>query len=193
MTVRHALGRLVAHGLLVRRRGIGTFVAKPKMERVTSHLLGFEEDMVAHGLTPQTKLLEQGWLAPDGKDAQMLELTSEERVLQVKRLRYTNNEPIGINTIQLVPSMGRQLENEDFTRSFYTLVNETLGSGVAFAKQRVEAVPAEREQAQLLNVEKGMCFLKVERLTYLQDNRLLGLTRSYYRGDCYFLSLTVER
>ena len=59
MTARQALTYLVRQGRLMVRPGIGTFVAEPKLTHNTLHLLGFTEEMLAHGQAPSSRVLEQ--------------------------------------------------------------------------------------------------------------------------------------
>lgn len=193
MTVRQGLSRLVASGVLIRRRGIGTFVAAPKIERAGNRLLGFEEDARAHGVQPSTEVLAKNWVDAPPDEAETLGLSTDAQVLRVDRLRRTDGEPIALNTILLPPVIGRLLEHLDFGRSLYALAAEALGQSVAYADQRVEAVTADRNQAALLRVADGSALLRVQRVTYLSDGRLLGLTRSHYRGDRYFIALRIER
>ena len=193
MTVRQGLSRLVASGLLVRRQGVGTFVAAPKIERVGQRLLGFEEDTRAHGLQPSTEVLARGWVTPAPEDARVLELPAGGQVFQVERRRWADGVPIGLNTVVLPAEMGRRFEHRAFDGSFYALVEDVLGQPVAYADQRVEATNADGRQAEALGIAVGAALLKIERVTYLRDGQRLGLTRTYYRGDRYFVALRVER
>jgi len=193
MTVRQGLSRLVADGLLERRRGVGTFVAVPKLERAGHRLLGFEEDARAHGITPTTEILTQRWVTLVKEDAKTLGMSRDEKAFMVERLRKADGESVALNTVLLPPPIGRILAGRDFARSFYAPAKEALGQPVAYAEQRVEAVNAEPAQAELLGVDGGVALLKIQRVTYLRDGRLLGLTRTLYRGDRYFVALRVER
>jgi GntR family transcriptional regulator len=193
MTVRHAVDRLATAGLLVRRQGVGTFVAKTKLERVTSRLLGFHEDALAHGLDPATRVLRSEQLPAGDEDAALLDVAPGTILHHVVRLRTTAGEPIGLNTIVLLPEIARQLATLDFTGSFYAGVAATLGVEVASAEQTVEAVQGDVETCALLQVAPGAPLLRVTRVTYVADGRLIGLTRTLYRGDRYYLSLALRR
>ena len=193
MTVRHALDGLVAAGLLGRRRGVGTFVTRTKTERVASRLLGFREDALAHGLTPTTEVLASATEALGAEDGALLDLAPATRVLRVTRRRTADGEPIGLNTVVLVPPFATALRGLDFEGSLYEEVAAALGVEVAGADQNVDAVAAEASAAGLLGVTAGAPLLRVTRVTYLADGRTLGLTRTLYRGDRYFLSLRLQR
>jgi GntR family transcriptional regulator len=193
MTVRQALGRLATAGLLVKRQGVGTFVAKTKLERVASRLLGFREDALSHGLDPDTTVLSRTLEAAGEEDAHLLGLDPHTTVLRVCRLRTTDGEPIGLNTIVLVPPFAEELRDLDYADSFYAGVATRLGVEVSDAAQTVEAVHGDERATSLLQVACTAPLLRVTRVTYLADGRLIGLTRTLYRGDRYYLSLALRR
>src|SRR6266550_9515741 len=55
MTARHALAALEREGMVVRRRGAGTFVAPPKIH--FNKLMSYTEQMSGRGLGASSKLL----------------------------------------------------------------------------------------------------------------------------------------
>lgn len=193
MTVRQALGRLSAAGIVERRHGVGTFIAKTKAERVTSRLLGFREDAIAHGLEPSTRILSTAYRPLAANDALLLGASEGVSALHVSRLRSTNDEPIGHNTAIILPPYATKLEHIDWTASFYAGAAEQLGYEVSEVDQTIESVTADAAVAELLDVEQGAALLRVTRVTYLASGGRLGLTRSLYRGDRYFLSLRLHR
>lgn len=193
MTVRQALERLSTAGLVTKRQGIGTFVAMSKIERVASRLLGFHEDALAHGLEPSIRVLRVAMEAAGDGDARLLGLAADDQVLRIARLRTADGEPIGLNDITVVPALAPVLADVDYAGSFYAGVARRLGVEVGHADQTVEAVHGCDTVAALLAVTANAPLLRVTRVTYLADGRLLGLTRSLYRGDRYYLSLKVHR
>lgn len=193
MTVRQALGRLSAAGIVERRHGVGTFVASTKTERVTSRLLGFREDALAHGLQPATEVIGKG-LAPLGAaDANLLGADEGTVALTVTRLRFTDGEAIGLNTVLILQPYATTLQTIDWTASFYAGAAERLGLEISEVDQTIESVRADPETARQLGIANGAPLLRVTRITYLASGERLGLTRSLYRGDRYFLSLRLHR
>lgn len=193
MTVRQALDRLAVAGLVAKHQGVGTFVARSKTERVASRLLGFREDALAHGQRPTTRVLSAQLTAVGDVDAHRLGLDPADMVLRVMRLRATDGEPIALNEVVVAPAWVPALTDLDFTQSLYDGAARLLGVEVGRADQTVEAVHPPTGAAELLGVRPTDPLLRITRTTFLADGRLLGLTRSHYRGDRYFLSLTVHR
>ncbi len=193
MTVRQALGSLQASGHLIKRRGKGTFVASTKAERSASRLLGFEEDTTNRGLTAGTRVLEKGWSELDSEAQLLLERTGPDRAYTVERLRTVDGEPIGINRVILLEKWADRLAEADFSGSLYGIIHRRLDDEVIHADQRIEAAAASADQAELLDVEPSAPLLRITRVTHTARHGIIGLTRTLYRGDRYYLSLTVSR
>lgn len=193
MTARQALSRLEDAGLVVRRQGAGTFVASTKVERATGRLVSFHDDAAARGLDPSTKVLRHRIEAAGPEDAARLGVPESARVLRVRRLRFHGQDPIGLNVVVIAPEFVDILRDLDFTGSFYRGVQTRTGVEVGSAESTIEAVEADAHAAQLLTVSRHSPLLRTTRVTFLSDRRLLGATRTLYRGDRYYLALTIHR
>src|SRR5580765_7871006 len=85
MTARHALTALEREGLVVRRRGAGTFVAPPKIH--FNKLMSYTEEMSRRGLAVSSKLLSLSVTDTEQEIAARLALPPTGRLIKVERLR----------------------------------------------------------------------------------------------------------
>ncbi len=194
MTVRQALGKLHAEGLILTRRGIGTFTALARFERQATRLTDLHEDLLERGHKPSSRVLtiRTGAFPPDL--AERLGLPPGEPMLQVSRLRLADGEPVAVNNAYLRHTLCPGLEQEDFREvALYALLEHRYALALGHAEQRVQAVLAAGAHATLLGVRRGSPLLHIERLTFLKDGRALGLTEGYYRADRYVLHSVVYR
>ncbi len=184
VTVRKAFADLVAEGILVQRRGSGTFVA-PKATRIEaplSRLTSFTEDMRSRGIETLSDWIERTSALPTPEEALVLALSHGERVSRLHRLRRANGKPLAIERASLPH---RLLPNPDAIET--SLYAALAGRGLApvRALQRLHAVALGKVDADLLEVPEGSPALFTERVAYLCDNRVVEFTRTHYRGDSY--------
>ncbi|WP_027881709.1 GntR family transcriptional regulator [Meiothermus rufus] len=181
LTLRKALERLEAQGLVRRRQGSGTYVA-PRLEQPLSLLTGFSEDMRARGLEPGTRWLKRGLFTATPEEVLALSLSPGEKVARLERVRSAQGEPVAVERAALPAH--RLPQPEQVQDSLYAYL-EARGLRPARALQRLRAVAASRQEAELLGLRSGEPLLYIERLSYLADGSVLEFTRSHYRGDRY--------
>jgi len=176
-TVRQALAELVIEGRLLRMQGKGTFVAKPKVAQPLE-LASYTEGMRAHGLHPQTKILDIGYVTVDEKLAGLLGIRPGGRALRIHRLRLADGEPMSIDTSHLP---ARRFPG----RSLYETLRSVYGIQLAEAEETIETVLADPHDAQLLGVDAGLPLLLLSRHAYDITGEPVEWAQSWYRGDRY--------
>lgn len=96
MKMRQAIAKMVSEGILYRKRGHGTFVGEPRLERKAARFTSATVGKVEAGLKPGAVLLERKVIRPSKEEHSILNLREEDRVLEVVRLRLANDKPIAI-------------------------------------------------------------------------------------------------
>jgi GntR family transcriptional regulator len=193
ITVRRAIDELVREGLLVRRRGSGTFVAQSKVTQELGALHSWTEQMRGLGFEPHTVDCEMLQVVPPDWVAKALRLdtATDESVLRIQRLRYADNEPLSLMVdylrLRFVPDLAAKgLEGE----SLYETLEKRYKLELAWVEDTVTARRATLFEARLLGIETGAPILYVTRVTYLPDNEPLGAASVVTRADRYEYRVT---
>lgn len=192
-TLRRCLDDLENEGLLERRQGVGTFVAtRPVVKE--ARLMSFSEEMRQRGLTPSSQLLSTSTSLAGAKLAQRLKLIPGSAILEIRRLRLANDEPIALETSYLAQS---RLPNFDPSAlangSLYALLEKQYGLDIRAATQQIQATVLNEQEAELLRVPPFSPALVIKRATVLSTGELIEYAVSLYRADRYRLELKVAR
>src|SRR5258708_21544405 len=99
MTARPALAYLEREGIVERRRGIGPFVAAPKIH--FNKLMSYTEQMSSRTLTAGSKVLFAKVLDNENEAAARLSLPPTSNVIKLERLRHAAGEPFALETCYL--------------------------------------------------------------------------------------------
>ena len=81
-TSQKALDELVHEGILTRKQGVGTFVAPPRIEQELSNFYSFSDAIKARGYEHEAKVLSISVAPSTPKQAEMLKISPEERVIR---------------------------------------------------------------------------------------------------------------
>lgn len=184
MTVREAVGGLVRGGLVVRRRGQGTFVASEAADvRPMNQLTSFTEDF-GDDYEVRAAVLTQVEMRPNEDVATQLRLGEGAMVVDLERLRLLDARPVLVHRSWLplgrFPSLARwPLED----RSLYEVLESDFGVRPARAVQRISAVAASPRLAEMLNLAAGQPLIALQRLTFDEDNEPIELARTHAAPD----------
>ena len=184
-TVRQAIGELEAEGLVVRRRGLGTFISEPKMNRSIEDIYSFTSEMKAMGLNPSSVVREFELGKPTEAEARSLQFqdTSPD-VYRIVRLRQANGEPLLLETTVIPAYIFPGLTRERLeTGSLYTMLREEAGMIPHVAEETYESTVIDESTAKILQCKKGIGGFFVERRTWSESGEIFELPRSVIRGD----------
>jgi GntR family transcriptional regulator len=194
ITVRQALRDLHNEGLVFSAQGKGTFVSKPKAVQDVQQLQGLEEAMVAKGYVARTRLVSMAQRRPSKAVRAALELGAGEDVMEIKRVRHLNLEPVSVDLSYFPMDVGLKLFSCDVTGDIFPLLENELGLRLGAADLKLEAIlPDSSDLQELLQMRSGDPILRVERMTYTAEGRPIDFEYLSFRGDSYQYRFRIER
>jgi GntR family transcriptional regulator len=183
-TVRQALRELELAGRVTRYRGRGTFVSAPKLRHSQEPKRSLARTLLRRGMTPGWRVLSHGPVSAPREVAERLGCDPGAEVYRVMRLRLANDEPIGLHVAHVAPAF-RRLVDEARIGTGGSM--EYLHCGDALdgsrAERVLEAIAANAEEADLLDVEPGAPMLRIQRLLTSAAGDPIEHLCAVYRGD----------
>ena len=192
-TVRNALDLLERQGYVVRAQGVGTLVARAKIEPDISQLTSFTEDLAAKGMRAGSTTLDVALVRPPPPAREHFGLSDADRVWYVQRLRSADGEPVGIHDLYLPPTLEFAPQALQNMASYYALLHERHGIEPVRAVESFTAKTADSHQAALLNVSEGAALLAIQRVTYDAGDRAIEYVDFIYRADRYEYRVELRR
>ncbi|QCJ44408.1 GntR family transcriptional regulator [Bacillus sp. S3] len=188
-TAKKSIEELVQDGLLYRIQGKGTFVAKPKLQQSLMSLYSFSKVFKEKGLVPKDIILEIREVKPSPEIKAELQLSGDETVIEMKRLRCVGDDPFTLESSffpkMVVPEM-EQLKRVGET-SLYDLLEQEFNIIVTKAREVFEPVLIREEESKYLQTTAGKPALLLERTAFGANGLPVEFCRSIVRGDrCRF-------
>lgn len=191
-TVRQAIGELEDEGLVVRKRGKGTFVADPVNNR-RGVRYSFTTEVSSLGKIPSSTLVDFGVIIPSSSICEKMELQAGTHVYCFTRIRNVDGIPLILETSYypqyIYPNLTREMMQ---THSFYSLLYH-VGITPFSAEDTYQAVTLDAPRANLLGVEEGSCAFYHQRRTKTEDGRIYEYTCSYIRSDRVHLDVHMQK
>ncbi|GAC1393175.1 MAG: GntR family transcriptional regulator [Ktedonobacteraceae bacterium] len=194
ITVRQALTELENEGTVVRRHGKGTYVAERRIEQDLVRLTDFVEDMHLAGLVPSSQVLAFVHEAANPQVAAALNLSTDEEVIRVDRLRLANDLPIAYDTTWLPLRFGMLLSQEMLTHeTIYHILETRYSIPVEAGIFHITAAMATVEQARMLDIASGTALLLIQRISCTASELPVYIQERYYRTDRVSYRVTLHR
>ena len=186
MTARHALAGLEREGVVERRRGVGTYVAPPRIH--FNKLMSYTEQMSSRGLAPGSKVVVSKIIENEDEIAGRLTLPAASRMIKIERLRHTSDEPFALETCYLPADEFPGLVRAPLARSsLFATLERDYGVELTYADEEVDATAADLRVAQLLEVPRGAPVLRIRQVIYSSKGRPVIYVVGFYRSERHSL------
>ncbi len=182
MTARHALAFLEREGLVERRRGIGTFVAPPKIH--FNKLMSYTEQMAARTLTASAQVLFAAIVDNENEAAARLSLPPTSAIIKLERLRHAAGEPFAFETCYLEAAEFPGLLDAPIAReSLFGILERDYKVELGYADEEVDATAADPRIAEMLAIPRREPLLRIRQVIYSTKGQAIMYVLGFYRSD----------
>jgi GntR family transcriptional regulator len=188
-TVRRAIQEMVDHGLLVRRRGLGTTVANRKIHR-RARLSSLFDDLQAEGRAPHTRVLSME-LRSDERAAAALDLEPDAELLSIVRVRLAGDLPLALMHNWLPPAHADITREDLQEQGLYALLRKR-GVKPVVAQQSIGARMPTAEERRELALGSGQPVLTMTRMAFDATGAAIEFGDHAYRAEDYTIDLMLD-
>ena len=192
-TVREAVALLTVQGYLVKRRGIGTFVAQAQaISGGLESLISITQWIEAHGYQPGTSYVEMGSRSPTAQEAEELSFWHPEMVTEIHRVRTANGVPvlycIDVLQVSLAPKTPDSLDE-----SLFQYLERDWGQVVIFARTAIEVTQATPSMAHHLQIDPETPLLRLRQAHFNQQSLPILLSQDHFVTDRFHFNVLRHR
>jgi len=191
ITVRRALDALIAQGLIVRRRGVGSFVAEPKAGVRSVRLAGsLDEFLAASGMLETQMVSLEETVAPP-EIAELLQIEKAAPVVRLEALTLLKGAPIGYLNIYFPAEIGRLFEPADIDSNVPVIrtMERKLNTRVVRAEQVIEPDRAGAGAGKHLDIDPQSPVLRVTRVYFTAFDKPIEVALIRYHPERYRYSI----
>lgn len=186
MTVNRAFKELEAENHIVRRAGLGSFVAEKRVHGEALKVVGIRSEIEGRGEIWTTKIIESKMVKLSSAMAQEMEVTVGTRGFRLRAVHYGNGIPIELEDRLINPLIAKDVGKMDFTK--ITCAEYLLDTAPLLkAEHQIRAQEAGKEEAIFLDVDRGDACLQIKRRTWTAG-RVASVARLTYPGSRYELT-----
>lgn len=180
MTVKKGMDILELEGLILRKRGAGTFVKKTALsEGLTASIMEYE------GLTKQlanreveSKVISFKLDFPDKFLQEKLMLDKHDPIYKIIRLRVVDGEPYILEHTTMNANLIPGINEDILHRSVYRYIQDDLNLRFGGAHRIINADKSSKYDQEYLNCNEDDPVLEIEQVVYLEDGTPFEYSRS---------------
>lgn len=191
-TIRQATNKLVYENLLVRKKGVGTKVAKNNITTKLEKWSSFTHEMGEKGVAFKNYKIDVKWVEADGDLKQLFNVPKKTKVLKVERLKGLGSGPVVLFISYFHPRIGLT-GNEDYSQPLYDILEKDHHTVASVSKEGISAILADEELSEILDINVGDPVLFRKRVVCDPGDRPIEYNLGYYRADSFTYTIEIAR
>lgn len=190
-TIREAYIALEKEGIIIRRHGIGTFVAKKPFIRDPLHKFSpFAQIIQEAGYNPsfQTLSMDYEVISPDVHS--VFSSLSSDSLLCIKRLVFADQEPVIYAEDYLAPFVDEaELDWDAFNGHLVQFLSSSLEPQLHQIQSHIRAASVRPEVAKHLDISESAPVLNVRSTIYSVDNKPVMYSKLFFNSNILELNI----
>ncbi|MHA4809603.1 GntR family transcriptional regulator [Flavitalea flava] len=191
-TVRQATNKLVYERLLIRKKGVGTKVAKNNISTKLDKWASFTHEMDEKGVAFKNLSIKVSLVVPDKEIQELFNIGAGAKVLKMERLKGLEGKPIVYFVSYFHPRTGLTAD-DDFSKPLYETLENEHHIIASVSKEGISAILADKKLGGLLSVASGDPILFRKRVVCDAGDRPIEYNMGYYRADRFTYTIDIAR
>jgi GntR family transcriptional regulator len=187
-TVREAVRRLHALGVIERERGRGSIVRRTGFVQPLGTLYSLFREIESRGVVQRSTVLSFAACA-DPSAAARLGLEPDTELVHLERIRHAGDSPLALDTAWLHPDVGLPLLGADMTHTaLYDEIERRAGARMTGGNETISArIPDERLR-EVLDLDDDEALLRIDRVGEA-DGRVVEYRVTLVRSSLFALEM----
>ncbi|MBF6977983.1 GntR family transcriptional regulator [Aerococcaceae bacterium zg-BR22] len=196
MTVKKALDMLVAEGLIIKRRGSGTFVKSLSENELKKRVMSNQfrgTTALNVGKKVESIILNFSVIEADKLISEKLHIESGSFVYDIYRARKIDGEPLVIEQMYMPIDLIVGLKKNNALGSIYEYIEESLKLKIKSAHRTITVRGANEIEARYLEVEEKSPVAVAEQIAFLDTGEAFEYSKSVHRADKYSIEVILNK
>lgn len=193
VTVRQALKLLTEEQIVESIQGSGTYVKEERVNYDIYQLTGFYEKLADRNVDTHSEVSIFEVLKADAKLAEKLNLSHDDKVWHVKRVRFIKQKPVNLEETWMPLALFPDLTWEVMENSKYHYVEQIKKLVIDRSEQELVPIMPSEEAIAALSLDPAKPILEKVSRGFLKDGRVFEYSRNVFNTDDYKFTLIARR
>ena len=193
VTVRQALKLLTEEHIVESIQGSGTYVKEERVNYDIYQLTGFYEKLADRNVDTHSEVSIFEVLKADAKLAEKLNLSHDDKVWHVKRVRFIKQKPVNLEETWMPLALFPDLTWEVMENSKYHYVEQIKKLVIDRSEQELVPIMPSEEAIAALSLDPTKPILEKVSRGFLKDGRVFEYSRNVFNTDDYKFTLVARR